>query len=169
MLTAALVIIGWVAVYIALRHTVQSRCDNLRRELQDQINLLHARTRLLDSALSARPAAAPRSVAPQGLASSAPIAWPTPPRTEDVSPETLAAIAETVTGYLGKKVRIRSVTRLPAPPEISSFEGSESWARQGRILVQSSHEPVHGRAPATAEPNASISLRGVVLEDTYLA
>jgi hypothetical protein len=49
------------------------------------------------------------------------------------TPETLAVIAASVTAFLGKKVRIRSARRLQTPYAV------DPWARQGRLIVQTSH------------------------------
>ncbi len=50
-----------------------------------------------------------------------------------ITPETLAVIAASVTAFLGKKVRIRSARTLQTPYAV------EPWARQGRLMVQTSH------------------------------
>ena len=50
-----------------------------------------------------------------------------------ITPETLAVIAASVTAFLGKKVRIRSARTLQTPYAV------ERWARQGRLMVQTSH------------------------------
>jgi hypothetical protein len=50
-----------------------------------------------------------------------------------ITPETLAVIAASVTAFLGKKVRIRSARALQTPYAV------ERWARQGRLIVQASH------------------------------
>jgi hypothetical protein len=53
----------------------------------------------------------------------------------EVTPEVLSVIAATVTTFLGKKVRIRSAKMLP-PYAV------DRWARQGRVMVQTSHNLV---------------------------
>jgi len=50
----------------------------------------------------------------------------------EVTPETLSVIAAAVTAFLGKKVRVRSAKMLP-PYAV------DRWVRQGRELVQTSH------------------------------
>jgi methylmalonyl-CoA carboxyltransferase 12S subunit len=50
-----------------------------------------------------------------------------------VTPEVLAVIAASVTAFLGKKVRIRSAKALETPYAV------QRWARQGRLIVQTSH------------------------------
>ncbi len=170
MLIAVLVIAGWGAAYFALRHTIKKCCEEFRHEFQDQINILHTRIRLLDRAVAAQQASpsVPKLTHTSDARPAPPIAWPTPATSDEVPPETMAVIAETVTGFLGKKVRIRSVKRLPAPgtPALAQAEGAEPWAQHGRVLVQTSHESVHGRAHAEPAPPSPTSLRGVVLENT---
>ena len=55
---------------------------------------------------------------------------------QEVTPETLSIIAAAVTAFLGKKVRVRSAKPLQTPYDISR------WARQGRVIIQSSHNLV---------------------------
>ncbi|MGA2416235.1 MAG: hypothetical protein ABSF59_17410 [Candidatus Sulfotelmatobacter sp.] len=103
---AALVIAGWLLVYVSSRRGLERACAQLRSELQPQIDALAEAVRAIEH--------------PSGA--------------EEIAPETLAAITETITGLLGRKVRIRSVKRLHAPEA-----GLSSWAQQGRVVVQASH------------------------------
>lgn len=52
----------------------------------------------------------------------------------EISAEILVIIAAAVTGFLGKKVKIRSAKMLQSPYEIVN-----PWAQQGRVIVQASH------------------------------
>jgi hypothetical protein len=52
---------------------------------------------------------------------------------QQVTSKTLSVIAAAVTEFLGKKVRIRSASVLPAPYAVAR------WAKQGRVAVQTSH------------------------------
>ena len=52
---------------------------------------------------------------------------------DEVTPRTVSIIAAAVTQFLGKKVRIRSVKTMPEP------DGVSRWVRQGRAMVQGSH------------------------------
>jgi hypothetical protein len=181
MLVAALVIAGWVAAYLGLRVVLNRRCEDIRREFQDQVNMLRPKIRPLDGALDG-PAAgpAPKTVQPEETTSPATrrtelIAWPAPANApaagEELSPEIMAVIAETVTGFLGKRVGIRSARKLSTAtataPQTPS-ENADPWAQQGRVLVQSSHQSVHARISGAAAQRAPSSLRGVVLENTDL-
>jgi hypothetical protein len=53
-----------------------------------------------------------------------------------IEPQTLAAISAAATAYLGKKSRIRSARALPAAQDTV-----DAWAQQGRVFVQTSHNP----------------------------
>ncbi len=55
----------------------------------------------------------------------------------EVTSETLSVIAAAVTEFLGKKVRIRSARVLMTPNAVGR------WARQGRTMVQTSHNLPH--------------------------
>ena len=55
----------------------------------------------------------------------------------EVTSETLSVIAAAVTEFLGKKVRIRSARMLMMPNAVGR------WARQGRAMVQTSHNLPH--------------------------
>jgi hypothetical protein len=51
----------------------------------------------------------------------------------EVTPRIHTVIAAAATAFLGKKVRILSVRMLQAP------HGVDPWARQGRVMIQTSH------------------------------
>jgi hypothetical protein len=51
----------------------------------------------------------------------------------DVTPETLSVIAAAVTEFLGYRVKIRSARNLQTRSAV------DRWARQGRVMVQTSH------------------------------
>lgn len=131
MLIAVLVIVGGCAVYFASQMAVRRACAQLRLEFQDQMNAL-ART------LEAR-------TFPQPKAVSAPASAVL--RSEEVTPETLAAIGASVTALVGKEVRITSAKSMP-----STMPARNPWAGQGRVTIQSSHDvrPVRNSAMSAA-------------------
>jgi hypothetical protein len=51
----------------------------------------------------------------------------------ELTSETLCVIAAAVTEFLGKKVRVRSAKL------VTSTKAVGRWARQGRVMVQTSH------------------------------
>jgi hypothetical protein len=55
------------------------------------------------------------------------------PRTK---PETVAVLTAAATVFLGKSVKVRSAQPLP-----DTQDGAGAWARQGRVSVQTSHNP----------------------------
>jgi methylmalonyl-CoA carboxyltransferase 12S subunit len=63
-----------------------------------------------------------------------------PPKTEEVSPETIMILSAAVAAFLGKRARIRSARLVRTAP-------SNAWAQQGRAFVQASHNlgVMHGR------------------------
>lgn len=120
---AAVLIAGWAAAYIGLRRALQRACERMRAELrlefQQQIDALSekVRTRPLEGAGETIGAAAR-----------------TAGGTEEITPEILRTITETVSALLGRKVRIRSVKTLQTQDATAN-----SWAQQGRVVVQASH------------------------------
>jgi hypothetical protein len=120
---AAVLIAGWAAAYIGLRRALQRACKRMRAELrlefQQQIEALteKVRTRTLEGAGETTGAAAR-----------------TAGGNEEITPEILRTITETVSALLGRKVRIRSVKILQTPDATTN-----SWAQQGRVVVHASH------------------------------
>jgi acetylornithine deacetylase/succinyl-diaminopimelate desuccinylase-like protein len=111
MLIAALVIAGWVVVYVSSRRALRRTREELRLEFQRRIEALSANVTALE-----RTAAGATQKA------------------EEINSETLATIAETIAALLGRKVHIRSVKILETPSAVSN-----PWAQQGRVIVQASH------------------------------
>jgi hypothetical protein len=112
MLIAALVIAGWLTVYLSLRNRLRRGCADLRADLQREIDSLSEKVVGLEQS----------SAALRGLQAS-----------EEISPDTLAAISRTVTDLFGKRVQIRSVKLL------QTSNVASQWAQQGRVVVQASH------------------------------
>jgi hypothetical protein len=138
-LIAAVVIAGGVALFISSRSALQRACTELRLEFQRQIDSLSARIGALERAAAARTSGAPFSAAAGKMESSAENAVsPTAAQaqaTEEITPETLATITETITALLGRKVHVRSVRILPAPDATAN-----PWAQHGRAVIQASHD-----------------------------
>lgn len=134
LLTAALMIVGWLAVFVSMRRMLKRTGAEVRLEFQRQIEALSAKIKDLEEAANARIA----DVGPEREASAAPILAqaqaPTPQASETITPETLAKITDTITALLGRKVQIRSVKILEIPETISS-----PWAQHGRAVIQASH------------------------------
>ncbi|MGO8985822.1 MAG: hypothetical protein ACLPHI_17845 [Terriglobales bacterium] len=124
LMIALAVIAGWVALYIVsqrtLRRACEQSCAQFRTELQGQIEALYESVRAIEL----------RHAAYDHIAAQAPAM----PAGDEITPEVLQSITETITALLGKKVRVRSVKILQTPDP-----SANSWAQQGRVVVQASH------------------------------
>jgi hypothetical protein len=130
-LIAGLVIAGWMTVFVSSRSARKRTCAELRLEFQRQIDSLSAKIEVLERAAGARTVAAPASIVPGKIDSPASDAL----AAEEITPETLATITETISALLGRKVRVRSVKVLPVPEAAVN-----PWAQRGRAIVQASHD-----------------------------
>jgi hypothetical protein len=128
---AAIVLLGYLAVYLLSRRHLERTIEKLRNEWTEEINSLIVKARLeqRDAAVSVPPPV----VQPVAVAQAVPVPVIAPSRKEEVTPETLLVIAAAVTAYLGKKVRVRSAKML------YSHESFNAWSQQGRAVVQASH------------------------------
>ena len=139
LLIAALVVAGWVAVFISSRSLLNRTCAQLRLESQRQVDSLSAKIAALEqtdgtwTAPSSVTAGSGKIEPPAGNAASAMATQSQ--ATEGITPETLARITETVTALLGRKVHVRSVKILPAEDATAN-----PWAQHGRAVVQASHD-----------------------------
>jgi len=124
LLTAAIVIAGWLAMFFSLQRTLKRACADLCLEFQRRIDSLSAGTGAIERAADTQTATAPEVLSPRE--------GQTP---GEITPETLATITEAVTALLGRKVRVRSVKILPTPEAIVN-----PWAEHGRAVVQASRD-----------------------------
>ena len=135
-LTATLVIARWVVLFIALRRGLARRCEELRVEFQQQIDLLSASVATLERTIAASnaPAKGESTVTSAGAASEAVAQGPLAQASDEITPETLATITKTITALLGRKIHVRSVKLLATPDAASN-----PWAQNGRAVIQASH------------------------------
>lgn len=150
MVALIIVILGWLALYLAMRGATRRATEQIRAEMQQRIDSLEAKLGSERVGMAAaQVAAALAPPAPASAVTAAPATVPAaevrpvaPPKKRPVTPETIAVIAAAVTAALGKKVRIRSAKLLyPSPDYVIS-----PWAQQGRVFVQASHNlHLHGR------------------------
>ncbi len=136
LLTATLVIAGWIVLLIALRRGLARRCDELRLEFRRQIDSLSASVTALERTIATRNASAQgeSTVTSAGAASEDVAQGPLTQASDEITPEILAAITKTITALLGRKVHVRSVKLLATPDAASN-----PWAQNGRAVIQASH------------------------------
>ena len=132
---AALVIAGWLSVFVSLRRSLTRTSEDLRKDLQRQIDSLSASVRALEQPIG-KPTLV-KEVTPPGVQAQASAATS---GSDEITPETLAAIADTITALLGRKIHIRSVKVLGPPHAIPN-----PWAVQGRAVIQASHNRAQQR------------------------
>jgi hypothetical protein len=128
-LIAALVIAGSIAVFIRSR-ALERKCADLQR----QIDSLSARIRTPEQSAEARTAVAEFVNTEPSAETAVPSVAAQAHAHEEITPETLATITETITGLLGRKVHVRSVKLLPTADATAN-----PWAQQGRAVIQASH------------------------------
>lgn len=125
---ALLFLVGCTLSYYLSRRVVLREMERLRKDLGQAAQVVAVEPK---SAIAAAPVAKPTPVVvPQPAAVPKPA--PAPPKEEGLSEELMLIIAAAVAAHLGKKVRIRQA-RLVQP------SGTNSWAQQGRVIVQASH------------------------------
>jgi hypothetical protein len=110
LMLAALLAAGWTIAFLTTRRRLLGEIEQLRSIIYEHVQK-HKDVRSQKPEL------------PKAAAAAA---------TDEISSETLAIISAAVAAYLGQAVRIRSARRLP-PEELSS------WAQQGRVYIQASH------------------------------
>jgi hypothetical protein len=136
LIITALIVAGWLALLIDSRRVLKRTCAELRLEFQRQIDSLSAKVEALEGTADAKTVFASEVMpvvdsAPKGATPAQATAAQV---SEEIAPETLATIAETITALLGKKVRIRSVRMLQTRSAVVN-----TWAQQGRVVVHASH------------------------------
>ncbi len=111
MLTVALVLAGWISLYIVVQMMVARSSARLRDDFQKQIDCLAARIEASETA----------EVEPSASA-------------QVIGPESASIIAAAAAGLAVRKIRVRTVKPTSAHPV------GDPWAQLGREGVQSSHD-----------------------------
>ncbi len=125
----ALLVVGGAALHFSSRRGLKSACEqrgaDLRLELQRQIDALTANVRSLEQKSEGPLAAGPTDLEPASEATASEV--------EEITPEILRSLTETITALLGRRVRIRAVKILQTPES-----SANSWVQQGRAVIQAS-------------------------------
>jgi hypothetical protein len=79
---------------------------------------------------------------------------------DDLTPETVSALGQSLSAFVGREVRISSMKKLPV-----SHAMGNPWAREGCVLVQNSHQLERSRSKArfSTKPTAVRPFRGEVV------
>jgi methylmalonyl-CoA carboxyltransferase large subunit len=115
---------GMIAGAITGRRAVRAEMDELRALIRGSNG--HAPEPPLI------PLAAPLEAAGEKQAPVQPEVAPAAREAKEISPEILMVLTAAVAAFLGKKARIRRASAMPSM-------GANSWAQQGRVFVQASH------------------------------
>jgi hypothetical protein len=140
-LTAVIVIAGWIAGYLVLRWVLQRSINKVRAELEGEIEAFHH-------------APDPAANSGNGFPTVGPVQ-----NLDELTPETVSALGQSLSAFVGREVRISSVKKLPV-----SYAMSNPWAREGCVLVQNSHqlELSRGKARFAKTPTALRPFRNEV-------
>jgi len=118
----------------AVRRAVEERQGDMERQLNAMattVKALQARVTELSRLQAVRVQEAEVAViaTPAGTAGHA--------KQAQTKPEIVAALTAAATAFLGKKARVRSAQLLPNTQQ----DSAGAWAQQGRMIVQTSHNP----------------------------
>jgi hypothetical protein len=126
---------GCAAIYAVLTRVLRRAVREQQREMERQMNAMAATVK----ALQARVAELGRleeARETEVATISASAETPGAPQQAQTEPEIVAALTAAATAFLGKSARVRSAQLLPG-----AQDGAGAWARQGRVNVQTSHNP----------------------------
>jgi len=112
MLTAAIVIAGWIAGYFVLRWILQRNMKRIRMQLEKKLTAQHE-----------FPATAGSGPVEAG------------DRFAQITAKNISALGQSLSALMGQEVHIRAIKKRPISSPLNS-----PWAREGCVLVQNSHE-----------------------------
>jgi hypothetical protein len=126
---------GCVGIYAGLERAMRRAVRERQRDMERQLNAmattvkaLQARVAELNRLQAARAQAAQVAVISESAETASEA------KQAQTKPEIVAALTAAATAFLGKKARVRSAQLIP-----SEQEGTDAWAQQGRMIVQTSH------------------------------
>jgi hypothetical protein len=129
---------GCVAIYAGLERVLRRAVRERQRDADRQLNAmattvkaLQARVAELSRLQAARvPEAEAAVIATQAETTGQ-------AKQAQTKPEIVAVLTAAATAFLGKKARVRSAQLLPNTQQ----DSAGAWAQQGRMIVQTSHNP----------------------------
>lgn len=129
--TAIVVGAGCAVIYAGLTRAMRRVLAERQRDTDRQLNAMAAQVKVLQARV-AELSRLEAGRAQEGEVTAMPAKVVR--KEEATKPELVAVLTAAATAYLGKKTRLRSAQLLPA-----QTDSAGAWARQGRILVQTSH------------------------------
>jgi hypothetical protein len=127
-LILAFVAMGSAVSYLILIRRIRQVVIERHLQIADQLAALDDAVRALETRLAEHHAASDLIAAVQGTDDSSLLNDPRDEESETISPDIQAVIAASAVAALGQDIHIRSMK--PA---------TSSWSKQGRVLVQGSH------------------------------
>jgi uncharacterized protein len=127
--------VGCAVIYAVLARALRRAVREQQREMERQLHAMATTVKALQARVAelGRLEEARETEVATISASAETAAEPKPARTK---PEIVAALTAAATVFLGKSARVRSAQLLPG-----AQDGAGAWARQGRVNVQTSHNP----------------------------
>jgi uncharacterized protein len=129
---------GCAAIYAGLERAMRRAVRERQRDMERQLNAMATTVKALQARvaeLSRLQAARVLEAEVAVISTSAETAGHA--RQAQTKPEIVAALTAAATAFLGKKARVRSAQLLPSAQQ----DGAGAWAQQGRMIVQTSHNP----------------------------
>lgn len=129
---------GCVAIYAGLERVLRRAVRERQCDMERQLNAMATTVKALQARVAELSRLQAARVQEADLAAMAtPAETAGPAKQTQTKPEIVAALTAAATAFLGKKARVRSAQLLPNTQQ----ESAGAWAQQGRMIVQTSHNP----------------------------
>jgi hypothetical protein len=133
---------GCAAIYGGLERVLRRAVQERHRDTERQLNAMATTVKALQTRvteLSRLQAARDEKAEVAVIATPAEAAGQSSDQAKlaQTKPEIVAALTAAATAFLGKKARVRSAQLLPNTQQ----DSAGAWAQQGRMIVQTSHNP----------------------------
>jgi uncharacterized protein len=133
---------GCAAIYAGLRsgltRAMRRAVEERQRDMERQLNAMATTVKALQARVAELNRLQPaRVVVGEVAVIATPAETAGQPKQAQTKPEIVAALTAAATAFLGKKARVRSAQLLPSAQQ----DGAGAWAQQGRMIVQTSHNP----------------------------
>jgi hypothetical protein len=126
---------GCVAIYANLERVLRRAARERQHDMEQQLNTMATTIKVLQArVVELSNLQAERTQEAEAVSISAVAEGAGEQNTDPVKPEVVATLTAAATAFLGKQARVRSAQSLP-----SAQESAGAWARQGRVIVQTSH------------------------------